>query len=89
MCPFSSNRFSPRAYDLLNHRVLVPGMGFIGSGLKSNRKMVRYSHNIPGTIALSGMSYQASRCSAQGSQLSKTDDYFSPLEACIAPSRTI
>lgn len=49
MCPFSkiidNNRFSCRAYDVLSHRVLVPGMGFIGSGLKSNWKVIGYAQH--------------------------------------------
>lgn len=64
-------------------------MGFIKSGLKSNQKVVVYSHDITGTIAPVGMSYKSLLYFMRFSQLRKIDDFISLLEVCIAPSSTI
>lgn len=84
-----NNRFSPRAHNLLSHRFLdsliVPG-----ASLRSNPKVIDYSHNINATIVPAGIAYQASySCSSQILQLCEIDHYFSPLIVCIVPSCTV
>lgn len=64
----------------LNHRILalvmVPDMAFnLWCGLEANHKMIVCSQNIHATIAIVGMSFQASPClSSQGSQMGKSGD---------------
>lgn len=65
---------------------IVPGMDFIlWSGHEIKSEVVGYSYNVYSAIVPVAMSDQACHYwSLQSSQLIKTDDYFSPLAACIA-----
>lgn len=54
------------------------------------QKVVGYAHSIYATIAPMSISYQASHyCSAQGSHLEMSGDYFYLLVVCITPSNTV
>lgn len=46
--------------------------------------MIDYYHDIHATSASVVMSCQAMHCSSQGSQLGKTENYFSPVVARMA-----
>lgn len=85
----SFSRFLPGAYDLSSHRfqapLIVPGIGFILWSkpyvqLENDWNLPRHScHQCASGHVLPGKSL-----SSQGSQLSRTEDYFSPLTVCTA-----